>query len=289
MNESPTAAASDASVPTPADWRALLLHRLPDDVAAALEQRLLDDPEALAALNEAEADLFDYYARLRLTSVEHAAFEQHRLNTPESRERLRFAHALKPVVPRPAAARNQRFKHKPARRSRRTLWFSLTGAAIAVVLAVVSSIYLRNPDAALAAEKAALARKHAAEPTLVLLATVQRGAQRPTVRLLLADDAGDIRVQAEVEQPDENARYRLLVLGDEGAAAPLLTFDDIRLSRVGRYSFVEALLPTKLLAQAQRTIRIESQPPAAAFAFEWPVQAGVQPPEDPRTVLPIRP
>ncbi len=257
--------------PLPSAWRTLLLHRLPDEQAQALEQRLLAEPPLLNALREAEHDLYDDYARDRLIPAERSAFEQHVLTTPEARERLRFSQALKSAL----TPVGDGVKEPPliAPRHRRRAWIAVTGAALAasVVAAVVVLSRGPRPDAVQSAASTA-------PQTLVLLASVERGTQNAAIDLRLTNDATQVRVQAEIEQPDSSARYRLSLFADDGATTPLLRIDDLALVSAGRYRYIEALVPAQLFADGSKSIRVEAQPPAAAFTYEWIVHAA---PADP--------
>lgn len=276
--------------PLPSAWRALLLHRLPDEQAQALEQRLLAEPPLLDALREAEHDLYDDYAQGRLMSEEHRAFEEHVLTTPEACERLRFGHALGVLgshFKRDSQIKNLSQLESPslqplsrrergftAPHHRRRVWIALAGGALAASLAV-ALVVLRPPVPPPGATQTTVS---APPQTLVLLASVERGAQSAAVELALTKDTTQVRVQAEIEQPDATAHYRLSVLAEDGSAAPMQRIENLALVSAGRYRYVEALLPSKLFADGAKTLRVEAQPPAPAFSFEWTVRAA---PADP--------
>ena len=267
-----------------ADWRSLLLHRLPDDQAQALEQRLLDDPQALDALRDAGHDLIDDYAQDRLPPAERAAFEAHVLPGPQAAERLRFSRALHaqaevlrtrsespvPGAGRPPLPRRPRFgEASPRPRRRRGAVFALAGSALAILLAfaalqwpVVTSRTPADPSATAA--------------TVVLLAAVERGHASPVATAVnVPAGVTQLRVQAEVDQPDDTARYRLMMFAGTAATAdePVLRIEHLPLLSAGRYRYVEAMLPVTPLAAGPRTIRVEAEAPAAPFAFDWTLDA----------------
>lgn len=270
----------NAVSPPADDWRGLLLHRLSPEDAARLERRLLDDDAALAELREAETDLHDDYARLQLTAAEHAAFREHLLATPEARARQRFSQAMKPLPPE--ARRSTRFKALPRQRSRRGLWTALTGGAIAAGLAIAIVLFQRG--ALPGAPAPTLAEDPAAAPTLVLLASIERKADRADVNLVLRRAATALRIQAEVQHAEEARLYRIRLLGEDGDSRPLLEIEGLPLQTLGRYRFVEALLPAKLLIGGPRVLRVESLPPAGEFRFEWTIAAQLS--DEPGFALP---
>ncbi len=273
---------NDLNAPNPPadDWRGLLLHRLSAEEAARLEQRLLADDDALAELRDAETDLHDDYARLQLTAAETAAFREHLLGTPAAQARQRFSQAMKPLPPE--VRTRTRFQPLPRQRSRRGLWTALTGGAIAAGLAIAIVLFQRGALPGVPAPT--LAEDPAAAPTLVLLASVERKAGQPDVNLVLRGTAGKLRVQAEVEHAEEARLYRIRLLGEDGEAKPLLDIEGLPLQTLGRYRFIEALLPSRLLIGGPRVLRIDSLPPAGEFHYEWTLSARLS--DEPGYALP---
>jgi len=245
------------------DWRALLLHQLPEADAQRLELRLLEDPHALDALQIAEQDLYDDYARNRLNADARAAFERHLAHQPESRERLRFSRALAAAQP-VLIERRSRFA-ATARRSRwRNARSSLAGGAIAAGLAlavVFSARYFPPPQTATEIGAGTI-------ETRVLLASNTRGADDAQV-LVIPADVATFRVQAEIAEPEAAARYRITVFTAEGV--PLVVVGDLPLHTAGRFTFIEAQLPAAAIRSQARRVRLEAQAPANPFAFDWRV------------------
>jgi len=245
------------------DWRALLLHQLPEADAQRLELRLLEDPNALDALQIVEHDLYDDYARNRLNADARTAFERHLGKHPESRERLRFSRALVATQPVPIE-RRRRFA-APERRSRwRSAGFGLAGGAIAagLALAVVFSVRYFPPS------QTATEIGDGTIETRVLLASNTRGADDAQM-LVIPVDASTFRVQAEIAEPEAAARYRMTVFTAEDA--PLVVVGDLPLHTAGRFTFVEVQLPAAAIRRQARRVRVEAQAPAHPFAFDWRV------------------
>jgi|GEM_PF-2446471 len=267
MNDVKPSTAPDVSLPA---WRALLLHQLPEDEALQLERRLLADALALDALREAEHDLFDDYARERLDPAEREAFEHHLLITPDAQERLRISRALASAPPS-LPVRRARFSERPRTR-RRSIGIALAGSAIAAGLAL-AVVLLPAAHVTGRAGTTTAATPASAPQSVVLLASVARGTQSQAVEVALARDTRELRFQAEIEQADPGARYRLRVLARDGSGASLLQVDNLALASAGRYQYVEALLPATVLAAGDVVLRVEAQPPASPFTFDWTVRA----------------
>ena len=75
--------------------RNYLLGRLDDDGEEQVEQRLLSDNEFFEELELIESELLDQYVYGRLSEDERVLFEKQLLQTPQQREKLAFAMALK--------------------------------------------------------------------------------------------------------------------------------------------------------------------------------------------------
>jgi hypothetical protein len=89
-----------------------LLGNLTEDKQVQVEDRAFSDPDYLAALEAAEADLIDNYIRGDLSQSERRSFERLFLNSPLRRSKVEFARALARVaaesklaglVPQPSA------------------------------------------------------------------------------------------------------------------------------------------------------------------------------------------
>jgi len=259
-----------------ADWRGLLLRQLPADEVARLERLLLVDPQALAALRDAETDLHDDYARLQLTAAEHAAFRTRALGSPAARARQRFSQAMKPL---PQASRSDQ-RHPSLRRprSRYGLRTAFTGVLIAITLGV--GVWTLRPELITGvsrhARSAALPTvASAAEPTLLLLAAPAAGGARPPVHVVLRRGARGLRVQAEVTQDEEARLYRIRLLDvtDADAAKAVLDIGGLPLQTAKGFRYVEVVLPAHLLAGAARRLQVDALPPAGAFSDHWQIRA----------------
>ncbi|MBA4284732.1 MAG: hypothetical protein C0434_04295 [Xanthomonadaceae bacterium] len=257
-----------------ADWRGLLLRQLPAAEAARLERVLLVDPQALAALRDAETDLHDDYARLQLTAAEHAAFRSAVLGTPAAQARQRFSQAMKPL---PQETRRGRHYQPLARpRSRYGLRTAFTGVLIATALGL--GIWTLRPELVTGisrhARGAALpAAAFAAEPTLLLLATAAPGGARPPVNVVLRRGARGLRVQAEVTQAEEARLYRIRLLDAADAAKVLLDIGGLPLQTAKGFRYVEVVLPAQLLAGGPRRLQVDALPPAGVFSDHWRIEA----------------
>ena len=71
-----------------------LLRRLPVGESDALKERLFNDNDLLAEMEEVERDLLDAYVGGRLSSSQRREVESHLMNSDSQREKLRFALAL---------------------------------------------------------------------------------------------------------------------------------------------------------------------------------------------------
>src|SRR4051812_48319246 len=71
-----------------------LLARLPGAETDAVTDQLFSDERLLAEMEDVERDLFDAYARGRLSKLEALSLETGAMNSEERTERLRFALAL---------------------------------------------------------------------------------------------------------------------------------------------------------------------------------------------------
>ncbi|MFC4820920.1 hypothetical protein [Dokdonella ginsengisoli] len=241
--------------------RAWLLHRLPDEASAALEERLLLDEAFGVRLRAVETDLFDDYARGLLDPAQRAAVERWLLATPADRERLRAERALSAA----ASARPASPTAAPARRMRRrrTAWLGFASAA-ALLLALC--LPLRQSGVQRPA-----APSIAAVQTITLLADLSRSAGDATgiaVRLPAANAA--VRLQAETASvepasPATPARY---VLRIRAPARDVFEAHGLVARTEGAYRFVEATLPPATLAAGDYRVSLAAEGDGAA-AQEW--------------------
>lgn len=242
--------------------RAWLLHRLPDEASAALEERLLLDEAFGVRLRAVETDLFDDYARGLLDPAQRAAVERWLLATPADRERLRAARALAAA----ASARPASPTAAPARRMRRrrAAWLGFASAA-ALLLALCLPLRQSGTPQRPAAPSIA------AVQTISLLADLSRSAGDATgiaVRLPAANAA--VRLQAETASvepasPATPARY---VLRIRAPARDVFEAHGLAARTEGAYRFVEATLPPATLAAGDYRVSLAAEGDGAA-AQEW--------------------
>jgi hypothetical protein len=86
--------------------RRYLLGTLPDAEAEALERELLADDVAYEELLALEDELFHDYARGGLPESERMLFEEHRLASPDARQRLARSGAIQRALNRPSISRS---------------------------------------------------------------------------------------------------------------------------------------------------------------------------------------
>ena len=257
--------------PSDEQLRALLLHRLPDDEAAALEQRLVVEEGVAERVRQLEYALLDAHARGKLAPEDRVAVQRYLLRTAADRQRLRVARALARISP-PRTAQANRVRRMLA-------WLSgSTGNPVAIggllaglAVIIVSAILLGRPGGirqSLPGHSDLPAPAVAGSVfTISLLGGVSRGEQVQPVAI----PAGtvQVRLQAEVEDPDAAAAYELQVLDPDGK--PLQTVGDLHLRRAGTHAYVEALVPATSLAPGLRRINVR----AAAGALppsSWTIQ-----------------
>ncbi|MEP7042798.1 MAG: hypothetical protein ABI843_07025 [Dokdonella sp.] len=262
------------TIPETDTLRRWLLHQLTPVQSEALEDRLFDDDARqdgsfTAALHETEHDLLDDYAHDRLGADERKAVERHLLQTAHDLSRLTFARALanrQPDTDR-AMPRGARRAHASAlrRNDRKPRWRLVLGGALAAGFAaavfVLSGIQPRLPS-----PPDATATATAATQTIILLASAQRGANELEARV--EHDAANVRLQAEVAQPQTGAHYALRV--GEGSRT-VYTAEDLPVRQAGPYHYIEAVVPADVLGVGARQISVQPQGSTAA-AFAWTVR-----------------
>ena len=181
-------------------WR-YLLGVLPDIETQALEERLLADPDALQAVEQAETDLIDAFVRRKLGPDEQRQFARRYLTTERGRARVAFARALQS---KSAAAREQAQAAAPAPlggwgRIRCTLarwWLRPLGRGLVATGALAAAALLLLP----------FVRGPRAEAQLELVATQVRGNGRlPT--LVLSPDVAVVRLRLPPTEGARDARY----------------------------------------------------------------------------------
>lgn len=87
-----------------------LLGNLPEEDQVQIEDRAFSDPEYLAAIEDAEADLIDSYVRGELAGADRRQFERMFLASARRRSKVEFARALAPLAAEaPPLARRSRW------------------------------------------------------------------------------------------------------------------------------------------------------------------------------------
>lgn len=117
--------------------RNYLLGRLDDHGEDQVEQRLLSDDEFFEELELTESELLDQYVYGRLSEEERVLFEKQLLQTPEQREKLTFAMALKEEATDHLARTNRVVGFAPRPKTR---FLSPTILKIAAILSVAAGL-----------------------------------------------------------------------------------------------------------------------------------------------------
>src|SRR5689334_5158023 len=208
--------------------RRWLLHTLPADEAAILEQQLLTDEDFGERLRAAEADLLDDYARGNLAADENAVAAERFAATARDRLRVRIARALARITQRSSerldVARHRRHglaerMDRSGRRARvrRIAAVGVLASACALVVAVIGLNQRMTTS---------LNPPHTdAETTITLLADSQRGTNAR--RIEVPRSAAMVRLQAEVDGSDPNAHYALSI-DDDGRTVFSASGIDVR-------------------------------------------------------------
>ena len=118
--------------------KSYLLGQTTEQEVSDVEARLLTDREFYDELSIVEDELIDQYLGGGLSDTERLSFESHFVSSPERRQKVRFARALKKHVSESAVQANHT-------RSRFTFPFqvpSLPYATVSLVLVVVAASYL---------------------------------------------------------------------------------------------------------------------------------------------------
>jgi len=248
--------------------RRWLLHTLPADEAAILEQQLLTDEDFGERLRAAEADLLDDYARGNLAADENAVAAERFAATARDRLRVRIARALARITQRSSerldVARHRRHglaerMDRSGRRARvrRIAAVGVLASACALVVAVIGlnqRMTTLNPP------------RTDAETTITLLADSQRGANAR--RIELPRSAAMLRLQAEVDGSDPNAHYALSI-DDDGRT--VFSASGIGVRESGAYRFVEVALDARKLAAGSHRVNVVAEgsaQPASTWILE---------------------
>lgn len=215
------------------ELRAYLLGQSAPDDAARLEERLLEDQDVFDALRGMEDDLFDEYARGRLTADERRQFLA---RYGGQTERLAFADALARRASSPT-------KVLPFRGLTRREWVPL--AAAAALVAAVGGFWIarRNlPDENRAAQRViprettAPGRPEqppAAMPPFVALIALgtSRAASASDARIALPNGASIVELRVRLDPADRFDRYTMELRSSSNAV--VWRSDDLRASSDG--------------------------------------------------------
>jgi anti-sigma factor RsiW len=238
------------------DW---LLHRLDPTRAAELEERLFSDPDLADAIDAARYDLLDDHVRGRLSSDDTHLVAQHLAAAPDDAVRLRIARAL---------AASADTAHSPPARSRvhaaRRRFIALGAALAGCIVVAVVVLGLRDRSPMQTTESIA------SLPVITLRDDQQRSAH---ATLILPYRAGDVRVQAEVDEP-VSQRYELRI-GD--ARSIVFTARDLLPRVAGPYRFVETVVPANALNGGERQIDVLPQDSPDARVTHWSVRVSDPP------------
>ena len=163
-----------------------LLGRLSVEDAEKLEARMIEDENAFDEVRDAEADLFDEFARGELEGEERAAFAAKYGTDP----RLAFATAMARRAPRSRKA---------------AVWTALAAAAAAAFAVVM----LNRPAADQPVVSKPMARPAAIVPPVIATLTLEtsRAAEAPK-RITIPAGATTVEIRVPLHPEEKFARYR---------------------------------------------------------------------------------
>lgn len=219
------------NAPDSLSLRHLLLHRLPEAEARALEERLMMEEGVTDCLREAENDLLDDYAAGRLEAEDRAGVEKYLLATARDRQRLQIARALRQVQAVPSPSRSSVWKRAIPRGPLRH-WSGriALGAAACMVLVILVVSRMSGTGSETNAD-------------LVLLADEQRGG---TIRsIAIPTNVARVRLQMEVHAPAGSSTYVISISDQDGRR--LYEASGLRPRAAGGYSFLEVSIPSSAL------------------------------------------
>jgi len=177
-----------------------LLGNLSEAEEVAIEDRAFADPEFLAALDAAEADLIDSYVRGELSTSEHAPFENRFLSSASRRNKVEFARALAQITTE--AAQSKQSAIRP------TLFSVIRGwnlglqfaAGLAALLCIVCTSWLALQNSEMRSRVAVLEQqRNQLQARERVLQNGDRSTQEPTVASLILLP-GLSRAQSRIEQ-----------------------------------------------------------------------------------------
>jgi hypothetical protein len=192
---------------TDAELRAYLLGQAAEATAEQMEVRALDDEDFFATIKGVEDDLFDEYARGRMTEAERSLFLA---KYGAERERLRVAHALAARMARPRIA-----SWPVASR----YWMA---AVAAVLLAAVGFPLLirsrtASPRRSIPSVAVSTPAAPAAAPVALLLTLESSRSAAPTGATALPASATTLQLRVRLDPADTFDSYAMELRSGQGA------------------------------------------------------------------------
>lgn len=240
--------------------RRYLLGELSAESQRSLEERLMTDDELYDELLMAEDDLVDQYLAGALSGHVREAFESRFLATPESRQKLSFASALRKHVAAAPQPRTEAEKSEPPTPARRHLLHTLFGprrpalswalAAVLLLAACTAAFIMVRTWRGRAGGGPEIAAR-------VFTAELKPGAVRRSGeemrRIAPPEDATLVRL--ELESPSGDGRgYRASLLADDGRT--LFSRDDLEAREEGGSLHVPFDVPAELLPRGDYRVKL---------------------------------
>src|SRR5579875_856711 len=181
---------------------AYLLHEMPEEERADLAEQWFTGPELQEALQAAEAELLDGYARGELAPEQRRRVEEFLLGSQTQRDKLAFALAFRDALAPPLTARSRR-------------WFGMAAAVVIAALAA-STIWYARRAAHLSSllEQAAAGRASQPLPGGIYEFAVSPDSSRGAAeqnRLKLPQGAEMLRFDFTFEQAEQAPEYSALL------------------------------------------------------------------------------
>jgi hypothetical protein len=178
-----------------------LLHQMSEEERATLAEQWFTAPELQEALQAAEGELLDAYARGELAPEQRRQVEEFLLGSETQRNKLAFAYALRDAL--------------PTSRIRGARWFGLAAAGIIIALAATTIWYARRvAQVSGLLERAAVSRPTQSLPggvyTLAVSPDSLRGAAEQN-RLKLPKTVEMLRLDFTFEPVDHAPDYSATV------------------------------------------------------------------------------
>jgi hypothetical protein len=222
---------------------AYLLHELPEDQRAALEDRWAADVELHEQIRMAEAELLDAYARGELSAAERKKVEACLLASESQREKLAFARSLAGAF--------------PSAKRLRVSWRALAAAA-AIVLMTGVTAWLGYQNTNLRREVARLAGNVAVTPSTAsvysaLLSADRVRGSRSGRRIAIPAGAEAVRLELELEPGDE---MRIDSASVSAAGRVVWSQRPVRIERVGSGYVAQVWIPAAVLGAGSYELQL---------------------------------